>query len=264
MAMNFEEMVGWLHSSAQEISFGSYLVARGVKPLYRVGVVEFNNIEEMRANKEFLREYIDMLTNCNLKVNEIMEIASCVPIVSLVESNRLGDKPMLEIAICSYKWVCEVFEWTCGPTCPPHLFDALTGLLCGYDAVSIEKYVETRVRNPKPLVDTGITEEEAEDGVVYTVEPGGRLRRVTDRHGQLFANPPDGQPINNDIDSLLKEGKDKIYSEEGQRFMERAAMEKICEEARKAGLYDMLEHYTSESDEWDKLPYGDSKDSDEK
>lgn len=144
MAMNLSEMLDWLRTSIHEITFGSYLVARGVKPMYLVGVVEFNNVEEMRANKEFLKDIIWHHGLCEVDKN--LEITSCKPIPCVVENRKY--EAALECALCAQPWVCEMFEWLYKADIPDNIREALTGMLCGYDTVSIEKYVETRVRKP--------------------------------------------------------------------------------------------------------------------
>jgi len=146
MSQGIKQIIEHLEAISFELVTMGYYVARGAKPLFIIGCFEFDSAEEMRGNKETVRTLIEGM-GCS--VDSDMEISSCAPIPCVIEGTNPDGKPVLHCAICSHKWVCEVYEWLCVGKVPTHLKDALMGMLCGYDSISIEKFVETRVRNPK-------------------------------------------------------------------------------------------------------------------
>jgi hypothetical protein len=104
----------------------AYLVARGVRLLAIVGVVEdvFDTVVDVRQ----------MLFEAAV---ESAGSQAYVPIPFLVKN---PDTKLIDVGFASHGWVVDVYEWLLAGTVPDQMVSRVMGLLLGYSGDAVAQY----------------------------------------------------------------------------------------------------------------------------
>ena len=128
MYKNLEELMEDFKNYDTLLSHMVYHIERGVKKAFLLGIYP-------AKFKTEIENYLIRFTRNDLEICSSLAIPFVIP----------TKYKCVAVGFCAQPWVKEALEFIYSKKCPSDLYNVLIGMVLDYDAVSIEKFYQTRV-----------------------------------------------------------------------------------------------------------------------
>lgn len=131
-----DECTKYLLRCGPEAELANYVVARGAKPVWDLGGIPARTVEELLLIEKIFIGGMGIILG-----KRSDEIVSCIPVIF---TTKWGG--FISLCIAAQQHIADTYKWLLDnqPNLPRHIFESLRGQMLGYDAISIQKFIDTR------------------------------------------------------------------------------------------------------------------------